>query len=194
MDNNENFNDLWAKQTTDLPQVEKLTEKLSSVKREKRTKLVVTNILMVATIAAMIAICLYFEPRLMTTKVGIVLILLGIISYLFAYNQLLPHLRQVDQLQSSSEFLMAVIKLKERERFLQTNMLQFYFIILTIGVCLYLYEYVSLMPFSWAVVAYSVTLTWFAFNWFYLRKRIIRQQREKLDGIIEQFEKVQGQI
>ena len=193
MNNETNLNELWSRQTTKPPQMDELLSKFAKIKRKNLTKLIAVNILMFATIAFIIFIWLYFEPRLITTKIGIVLSILGILVYLFVYNKLIPYLRKIDENQGNSEFLKAVIKLKEQQKFLQTNMLQIYFITLTVGLCLYLYEYVSLMPFPWSIFAYVVTLVWIGFNWFYLRPRVVGKERDKLNGIIKKFESISRQ-
>ena len=188
-----NLNELWSRQTIKPPQMDELLSKFAKIKRKNLTKLIAINILMFATIAFIIFIWLYFEPKLITTKIGIVLTILGILVYLFVYNKLIPYLRKVDESQSNSEFLKSVIKLKEKQKFLQTKMLQIYFITLTVGLCLYLYEYVSLMPFPWSIFAYVVTLVWIGFNWFYLRPRVVEKERGKLNGIIKKFESISRQ-
>ena len=193
MDSKLNFDDLWAKQTVNRPQMEELFSKLSKIRRKNLTKLIFVNILMVATIASIIFIWLYFEPRLITTKIGIVLTISGIIIYLFVYNLLLPHLLKIDENLSNSEFLKAIVQLKERQRFLHTTMLQIYFITLTLGISLYLYEYVSQLTFPWTVFAYPATLVWIGFNWFYLRPKVIGKEQDKLNGIIEEFENISRQ-
>lgn len=193
MDNNVNLNDLWAKQTANPPQIEELILKLAEIKRKNITKLITVNILMIATISFIIFIWLYFEPKLIITKIGIIFTISGITIYIFVYNQLTPYLRKVIGYQSNSEFLKSVIKLKERQRFLQSTMLQFYFVTLTLGICMYIYEYVSQLTFPWAVFAYSATLIWIAFNWFYLRPRVIRKEQDKLNCIIEKFESLSRQ-
>lgn len=193
MDNDTNLNALWSKQTTKPPQMEELLSKFAKIKRKNLTKLIAINILMLATIAFIIFIWVYFEPKLITTKIGIVITILGIIVYQFVYNQLIPNLRKINENQSNNEFLKAVIQLKEQQKFLQTRMLQIYFITLTVGLCLYLYEYVSLLAFPWTIFAYSVTLIWIGFNWFYLRPRVVVKERDKLDGIIKIFEDISRQ-
>jgi len=193
MNNDTNLNELWSRQTTKPPQMDELLSKFAKIKRKNLTKLIAANILMFATIAFIIFIWLYFEPKLNTTKIGIVLTILGILVYLFVYNKLIPYLRKINENQSNREFLKAVIKLKEQQKFLQTKMLQIYFITLTVGLCLYLYEYVSLMPFPWSVFAYAVTLVWIGFNWFYLRPRVVGKERDKLNGIIKKFESISRQ-
>ena len=193
MDSKLDFNDLWAKQIVNPPQMEELFSKLSKIRRKNLIKLIVTNILMVATITFITFIWLHFEPRLITTKIGIVLTISGIIIYLFVYNLLLPHLLKINENLSNSEFLEAIVQLKERQKFLQTTMLQIYFITLTIGIFLYLYEYISQLTFPWSVFAYPATLVWIGFNWFYLRPKVIRKEQDKLNGIIEKFENISRQ-
>ncbi|MDL5512122.1 hypothetical protein QSE00_09880 [Arenibacter sp. M-2] len=193
MDNNVNLDELWANQKTNPPKIEELFLKLDKIKRKNITKLIIVNILMIATIAFIIFIWLYFEPKLITTKIGIILTIAGITIYMFVYNQLIPSLRETTQYQSNSEFLKSVIKLKERQKFLQSKMLQFYFVTLTLGICMYLYEYVSQFTFPLAIFAYSATLIWIAFNWFYLRPRVIRKELDKLNEIIEKFENISRQ-
>ena len=193
MDSKLNFDDLWAKQTVSPPQMEELFSKLSKLRRKNLIKLIFVNILMVATIAFIIFIWLYYEPGLITTKIGIVLTISGIIIYLFVYNLLLPHVLKIDENLSNSEFLKAIVQLKERQKFLHTTMLQIYFITLTLGISLYLYEYVSQLTFPWTIFAYAATLVWIGFNWFYLRPKVIRKEQDKLNGIIKKFENISRQ-
>ncbi|MDF4222761.1 hypothetical protein PXC01_14250 [Maribacter sp. M208] len=193
MNNDKNLNELWSGQTTKPPQIEELFSNFAQIKKKNLATLIAANFLMVATIAFIIFIWFYFKPKLVTTKIGIGLTILGIIVYLFFYNQLIPYLRKINETKSNIEFLKAVIKLKEKQKFLQTKMLQIYFITLTFGLCLYLYEYVSLIPFPWSIFAYLVTLIWIGFNWFYLRPRVVRKQRDKLEGIIKKYENIKNQ-
>lgn len=193
MNNNLNLNELWSKQTAQPPQMEELLSKYVKIKKTNLKQLIGVNLLMFATIVFIILIWFYFEPKLITTKIGIVITVLGILVYLYVYNQLIPYFRKIEENQSNNAFLKGVIKLKEQQRFLQTTMLQIYFITLTVGLCLYLYEYVSLLPFPGAIFAYLATLIWIGFNWFYLRPRIIAKERDKLDGIIEKFENISRQ-
>lgn len=193
MDSDTNLKELWSKQTTEPPQIEELISNFAKIKKKKLITLIAVNIMMAVTIAFILFILLYFQPKLITTKIGIVLTILGIIAHLLFYNRLIPYLSKSNENQINSEFLKAIIKLKEKQKFLQTKMLQIYFITLTLGLCLYLYEYVSIIPFPWSIFAYAVTLIWIAYNWFYLRPRVIAKERDKLDGIIRKFENIKSQ-
>lgn len=185
-----NLNELWFKQTDNPPQMEELFSKLTKIKRSNLIKLIIVNILMIVTITIIVFIWVYFQPELITTKIGITLTIFGIIIYLFIYNQLIPYLTKANENQSNNEFLKSVLKLKEQQKFLQTKMLQIYFITLTIGICMYLYEHLLKINTLWAILAYSAVLIWVGFNWFYLRPRIISKEQAKLNKVIEKFENI----
>lgn len=193
MNNKDDLKELWLKQSTEPPQIDNVFEKLTKMKRKKITVLIAVNILMAVTIGVIIFIWLYFEPKFITTKIGIIITALGIIFYLYAYNQILPNLMKINNDDSTNDFLESLLKIKKQQKYLQTRMLGIYFITLSVGICLYLFEYVSMMTFPWSVVTYSLTLTWAGFNWFYLRPKVIQKENLKLDTIIEKVEKINSQ-
>lgn len=193
MNNDVNLKELWSKQTAKQPHIEELLLNFAKIKKKTLTKLIAINFVMVATIAFIIFIWFYFEPKLITTKIGIVLTILGITVHLFFYNQLIPYLSKSNENQSNNGFLKEIMKLKEQQKFLQTKMLQIYFITLTLGLCLYLYEYVLLISFPWSIFAYAATLIWIGFNWFYLRPRAVGKERDRLDRIINKFKNISQQ-
>jgi hypothetical protein len=190
MDNDIDLQNLWRKQTANTPQIEKLFLTIDKIKRENLIKLIGLNALMIATIAFIIFIWFNFEAKLVTTKIGIILTVVGIIIYLFAFNNVILSFRQINKNQSNSEFLKGIINHKRRQKFLQNIMLQIYFIALTLGICLYLYEFVSQLSLPWTILAYTATLFWVGFNWFYLRPRTLKKENVKLDEIIKRFENI----
>ena len=193
MENNVDLNELWGKQRMNPPQVEEVVSQFSKIKRKNLVKVLAVNILMLFTIAGMILLWQYVEPRLITTKAGITTMILAIVAYLLVYNRLIPLLREVNENQSNRAFLEAAVKLKQQQKLLQTSMLQLYFVAMTHGLCRCLYEYAALMPSPWSIITYSLTLAWIAFNWFYLRPRIVRREQGRLDEIIEKFENIKQQ-
>ena len=91
-------------------------------------------------------------------------------------------------------YLQQLLKLKEKQLFLQTTILNVYFILLSLGICLYMYEYTFRMTMLWAIVTYGITLLWIALNWFVFRPITIRKQQKTLNELIEKFEKINNQL
>jgi len=194
MDNNIDFKDLWAKQTISPFNTNDLFSKLNRLKRTSLRKLIIANVLLIATCVFIMFIWYYYQPKLITTKIGIVVCILAMVIYLFAYNQFFPLLKTIDYKQSNIEYLQDLISIKTKQHFLQSTMLRLYFIMLSSGLCLYLYEYSLMMPTFWAILSYTVTLAWIGYNWFYIRPKIIKKQQIKIDDLISKFENVKRQL
>ena len=194
MSNDIDLRELWNKQETTIPNVKELFEKIRNFKRSKLRKLIIANILLLSTSAFMVFIWYYYQPEMTTTKIGIVLTILAMVLYLYVYNQMIPTLVKVDFDMSSSQYLQQLLKLREKQVFLQNTMLNIYFIFLSTGICIYMFEYTSRMTLFWATFSYGLMLLWIAINWFYLRPRSIKKQQTKINELISKLEGVNRQL
>ena len=82
MDNNIDFKNLWKQQTVSTPNIEELLSKLDHFKKISLRKLILTNVLLIATIAFIIFIGYYYQPEFVSTKLGIVLNILAMMIFL----------------------------------------------------------------------------------------------------------------
>ena len=194
MSDNVNFKELWAKQTSIAPNPENLIAEIKKMNQYNLRKLVFTNILLIATSIFIILIWIYYQPQLLTTKIGIILIILAIVVFLLAYNKSYSLFKNYRNSQSNSDYLKNLLAIKAKQKFMETTMLNLYFVLLSIGVGLYMFEYTSRMKPIWGLVTYGITFLWILFNWFYLRPKQINKQRAKLDTIISKFEMVTKQL
>jgi hypothetical protein len=194
MDNNIDFKNLWKQQVVSPPNIEELLSKLKHFKRASLRKLVITNVLLVATIVFIVSIWYYYQPEFISTKIGIILTILAMVIYLLSYNKLVGFYKTIDGTQSNSEYLQKLISIKEKQQFLQSTMLSLYFILLGSGLCLYMYEYTSRMTTFWGVFTYVVMLGWIGFAWFYLRPKEIKKEQARINGLIAKFEDVNKQL
>lgn len=193
-DNHIDFKDLWKKQSVSKPDITDLLAKVDKFKKAALRSLWMVNIMLFATSAFIIFIWIYYQPQFISTKIGIVLTILAMVVYLFVYNKLLNDYRNIDSTQTNQEYLQKLISIKKKQQFLQTKMMSFYFLFLTIGICLYMYEYASRMSIFAAALTYGITLVWMLFNWFYIRPKQIKKQQDKINGLIEKFEEVNHQL
>jgi hypothetical protein len=194
MNDNINFKDLWAKQTSVAPNPENLIADIKKMKQSNFKKLVFTNLLLFTHSIFIICIWIYYQPQLITTKIGIILIILAMVIFLLAYNKSYSLFKNYKNSQSNSDYLKNLIAIKSKQKFMETTILNLYFILLSIGIGLYMYEYTSRMKPIWGIVTYGITFIWILFNWFYLRPKQINKQRAKLDSIISKFEMVNNQL
>ncbi|WP_276379836.1 hypothetical protein [Flavobacterium sp. H4147] len=193
-DNTINFKDLWKKQTINQPDMQDLLIRVSKFKKAALRSLWISNILLGLTSAFIIFIWIYYQPQFISTKIGIVLVILAMVIYLFVYNKLLSSYKNIDATQTNQEYLQKLIVIKKKQQFLQTKMMSFYFVMLTAGICLYMYEYASRMSVLGAGLTYGITLLWMLFNWFFIRPKQIKKQQDKINSLIEKFEEVNNQL
>ena len=194
MDNNIDFKDLWKQQAVSPPNIEELLSKLKYFKRVSLRKLVITNVLLIATSAFIIFIWYFYQPEFISTKIGIILTISAMLMYLFVYNKLVGFYKTIDGTKSNSEYLQKLISIKTKQHFLQSTMLSLYFILLGSGLCLYMYEYTSRMTIFWGIFTYVVMLGWIGFTWFYLRPKEIKKEQARVNGLIAKFEAVNKQL
>lgn len=195
MDNNNfNFTTIWQQQNIVQPNKDELLNKLKLFKKNNLHKLIVTNILLIATSGFIIFIWLHYQPQYLSSKIGIILIILAMAIYLFVSNKQFSIFTRSDDTQTNNDYLKSLIALKTKQKHIQTIILGIYFIMLSSGICLYMYEYTLKMTVFGAICAYGITLTWLCFNWFYIRPKTIKKQQSKLDELISTFKTVNKQL
>lgn len=195
MDNNNiDFKDLWKKQTVSQPNIEDLMARLKQFKKAGLRSLWKTNILLLATSVFIVFIWYYYQPQFISTKIGIVLVILAMVIYVAVYHGLLRIYKDIDTTQTNQEYLQKLILIKRKQQFMQSTILSWYFVLLLSGICMYMYEYTSRMTVFYALITYGVTLLWIGFNWFYLRPKQIKKQQKKINELIAKFEDINKQL
>lgn len=194
MDTNIDFKNIWKQQTSNKPNLEELLGKLKKFKNENLRKIIIMNVLLIVTSIGIAFIWYQFQPQLMTTKAGIILVILAMVIFLLAYNKMFMIFYTIDNTQSNSQYLQSLYSVKNKQKFIQTTMLNVYFIMLFLGICLYMYEYTLQMTSLYALLAYTLMIVWIGFNWFYIRPKTIKKQEAKLNGLINKFEEINNQL
>ena len=194
METNIDLKKIWNTQKIETPKVEILYAKAKKLKSKSFLKLIVVNVTLLLTITFIGFIWYYYQPEFVTTKIGVILTILAIIIFLLPFNKQFPLLSKNRTESNSKKFLQQLIKLKESQVFQQTTMLNIYFIMLSLGIGLYLFEYVTRMTITWGIITYAITILWFAINWFYLRPKTITKQNAKLNKLLVEFEKLNNQM
>ncbi|MCD8540450.1 MAG: hypothetical protein LRY55_12305 [Leadbetterella sp.] len=87
-----------------------------------------------------------------------------------------------------------LLTIKRREAFLYRQIMNLYFILLSLGISLYMYEFAARMELKWGLLAYGITFLWLGFNWWVLRPKQIRKEQEKISAIIDRLGEVQQQF
>lgn len=194
MSTNIDFKNLWNQQETAIPDTTELFEKAKSYKKKSFRKLVFTNITLILTSIVILYIWYYFKPELITSKIGIMCIVVAVCIYLFVYNKTAVFLKTNTIESDTNQYLQELVKLKEKQLVVQTTVMNMYFILLSLGIGLYMYEYTSRMKATWAIIAYVLTIAWIGLNWFIFRPMAIKKEQKSLNLLIDNFKKINNQL
>ena len=135
-----------------------------------------------------------FKPQLLVTKIGILLTIVAMGTVAVFTHKMIPLYRIVDEEQSNREYLNELLAVRRKENFMQTKLMNFYFISLSVGIGLYMYEHIQESSLQFRVVCLFgfPSVGWF--DWFVFRPRIIRRNRQRLDSLIVRVERIKTQI
>lgn len=194
MKNDIDIKGLWRKQAVPVADCSGLFKEISQFKRKKALELVVLNVVLWSTICFAVFVWIYFKPQLLVTKIGILLTIVAVGTVVAFTHQMIPLYRTVDEELSNREYLNELLTVKRKENFMQTRLMNFYFISLSVGIGLYMYEYIQESSLLFRIVAYSTFLLWIGLNWFVFRPRIIRRNKQRLDRLIAGMERIRMQM
>ena len=193
MKNNIDINEIWKNQEMIEPNLAELMKSINSFKSKNLKNIVFINVVLILTSIFVVFIWIYFQPKLITTKIGLITTIIAMLLYGIATNKTIIVPNEEFTL-DNNQFLIQLIDLKNKQKFLQNTVLKVYFVTLSIGICLYLVEYVLLMNIIVGITTYSATILWIVINWFYLRPKIIKKQNLKINELIRAFEKINSQL
>ncbi len=181
---------LWQKQASPNINAAEIIHKAKKFKQKKFRNTVLVNLTFLATSIFIFCIWIFLKPQLMSTKIGMVFFFLAM--GLFMVNSLKGIkllLKNPDNV-NNHQYLHQLLKIQQQERYLQSRIMTWYFIFLGLGFLLYLFEYTQMMPVLFGVLAYIFTLSWIAFNWFYIRPKIQKKQQKEMDVTIEELRRI----
>lgn len=148
-------------------------------------------VLLLGTFIYISTFFIVYEFELLTTYIGIIVVLLSIVLGIAFQSQLIGIiLPNADVLASTSRHLEQSLLYQSRLKYIHKTGMNIYYILLSLGLALYIYEFAN-RNLWFGITAYALTGGWVLFSWFYLRKRSIKKQQQKIDEQIEALRHVQ---
>jgi hypothetical protein len=188
------FKALWNKEGSKVPDIQEIFAKANAMNRKTRRKIWRQNIVLSLTAIFIVWVWWYYQPQMISTKIGIVIIVIAIVMFLTVTNQVFNLLTDGNVETDSREYLAQIIRVKQKQEFLATTITKLYFILLITGLCLYMIEYTLRGSMTFRITFYGMTIAWIAFCWFYLVPKGIKKQQKAINEVIEKLEEVNGQL
>lgn len=188
------FKALWSREKPSAPDVSEIFAKANRMNRNSRKKIWICNVVLTLTVILYILIWWHYQPRMITTKIGLTLMIGAMVIFIIKTNELSPLLAKIDLETDTNAFLSKMIRIKHKQEFIHKTVLAIYFLMLAVGLGLYFIEYTSRGNLIFKICAYGITILLLGINWLYISARSARKQRKALNEIIAKLEEVNGQM
>lgn len=147
-----------------------------------------------AVLALTFVMLFFFVFQSWLTYVGIVIMLVTMLFYAILIVRNYKLLNKHDLTQNPTAYLQ---DLKEYQFNRSKVAGWFYYIsvlLISLGLALYFVEILRNATTAYKIAVYTLTVTWFLFLSLYYKKRIFKNEEEKLNLIIDRLERLQGQF
>lgn len=182
--------DLWQNTSPekDLPDTTEIITKIESTRKRIMRRNLFSTILLCLTFVFIVWIGFRYDFEMITTKIGLLLVLSSIALGIFCNIKLINRLSgKIDITSDTNSYLQQQVSFRNKQRAIQTKGLSVYFIILTAGLTLYEIEF-AVRDLTFGIIYYLCTLGWMAFVWFYLRRKSIAKQEKQINEQITLLE------
>lgn len=188
------FKNLWNTPMPVVPSEQEIIEKAKNLKHRIQLRAGLGIFSLLITMGVIFWVAMNYDFQIWSTMTGIFLVMSALILSILNSIRTLFTPKIDPSLSSNRGYLEQLIVMKDQQHFTQTILMSTYFALLSGGLMLYMYEPASNMPGFYGWIAYGVTFLWIGFNWFYLRPRIIKKQRAKMDETIENLRSVHASM
>lgn len=149
---------------------------------------------MVLSFAAIVALLLFSPFNSWTTQTGLIIIIISVaISTLILYKDY-RIIRQNDFTEHPSAFL-SKLKIYKLNKFTIYNKLYwFYATAMSLGFIFYFYEVLNNLSPAFQIGIIAFTIFWMALCATILRRAYMKREKERLDLLIEKFERISKQF
>jgi 4-amino-4-deoxy-L-arabinose transferase-like glycosyltransferase len=193
MDNLTNLKAIWhTAKTDDLPtsaQMLQLIQKFRSQRLKKKwTVIIVASLLTLLMIFTII----YYQPEMITTRIGQLFITIGCAWLAFTNIKSIRRFYQLEDC-SNAEFLAFIEQTRQNQIYFYKKTQVIIMLLSSVGLLLYFYESASKSPRG-LIITYSLSALYLAISWLVVRPRTFRKNAEKLNAVRAHLNKISQQL
>ena len=151
-------------------------------------------IAMIAALLNSFAVMFFSVFRSWVTDLGLLIIVVTVLLYLLMMIRDYRIINKHDITTSPIQYLQSLKEYQKNRAKLYGNLYYTYVMLLSIGLAMYFWEVLYDASLLGKIVVYSLTAAWFLICTFYLKQRIVKNEEEKINLIVERLERLKGQF
>jgi len=149
---------------------------------------------MIAVLVLTFVILFFFVFQSWLTYVGIFTMLITMMLYAVMIIRNYRILNKRDATLNPNEYLQDLKRYQKNRAKITGWFYYIYLLLISLGLSLYFVEVLQNASTLYKIGIYSITIIWFLFLTFFYKKRIFKNEEEKLNLMIERLERLQGQF
>jgi len=147
-----------------------------------------------AVLALTFLILFFFVFQSWLTYVGITIMLITMLLYSILIIRNYRILNKRDSTVNPTDYLQDLKEYQKNRAKVAGWFYYLYVLLISLGLSLYFVEVLRNSTILYKILVYGLTFVWIMFLTFYYKKRIFKNEEEKLNLIIEKLERLQGQF
>lgn len=193
MKNFDSIQNLWHTDIeSNLPGSKEIIAQIQKTRKKMLRRNIIGAALLILTFIYIIFIGWYYHFERWTTRIGIIITLLAIIMGVVFNTKLVQLLlKQEDLTLDNKKYLEQLIHYRNVQHAIHFKGIACYFILLAVGISFYMAEFAE-RNIYFGIAAYTITLAWIAFAWFYFHKRATKKLGKEIDLQIENLKNLTG--
>ncbi|MGV8879720.1 MAG: hypothetical protein ACOH2A_11890 [Sphingobacteriaceae bacterium] len=191
----EHLKSVWLEQPKDQPLA--VEEVLKQIKKEMVTvtgKLFWSIVALTTAFVSMLIILVFFAFQSWLTYIGIIIMLITLLIYSVLLIRDYRLIYREDFMLSTSEYLAHLKVYQTKRAQLYGWSYYLYLLLLSLGLGLYLAEILQSASPYFKIFTYSLTIIWFLICTFYLKQKIVKNEQEKINLMIDRLHSLQHQF
>jgi len=149
---------------------------------------------MIVAIVNAFVILFFMVFQSWVTYVGILIMLIPMVTYVVMMFRDYRLIHRRDVTVNPTDYLQSLKEYKKNRAVLYGKLYYSYIVLLSIGLALYFLEVLNDATLVGKIVVYTLTAVWFLICTFYLKDRIVKNEEEKINLIVERLERLKEQF
>ena len=188
----DNLKEIWNQQKESaVPDVSQIISKAKKEKQSMGNKIILQATILLFTIVALVVVVSKIDFKMITTFIGIGLMLTTIFVFSLIRLYQAYKLKSIDLTQSPKQVLLQLEQFYTFQQFVSTKCALAYFILLNIAFGFYFIEVLQPMATTMKIISLIIYIAWMLIAYFIIGKRSKKKEFRKTEDIINSIKKIE---
>ena len=188
----DNLKEIWNQQKESaVPDVSQIISKAKKEKQSMGNKIILQATILLFTIVALVVVVSKIDFKMITTFIGIGLMLTTIFVFSLIRLYQAYKLKSIDLTQSPKQVLLQLEQFYTFQQFVSTKCALAYFILLNIAFGFYFIEVLQPMATTMKIISLIIYIAWMLIAYFIIGKRSKQKEFRKTEDIINSIKKIE---